>query len=138
MIKIGGYYRIGEITPDEVLPFVGQNNFIYFFGHVIKLKSLRYHTFKISTKCVCCGINGVIFIVEKSCLSNRIFHMNLYGFDENNNLRMITKDHIIPKSKGGKDHISNMQTMCKKCNEEKGILLPGEFKMEGGLIVAKN
>lgn len=32
----------------------------------------------------------------------------------------MTKDHIIPKSKDGKDDISNYQTMCYKCNLEKG------------------
>lgn len=32
----------------------------------------------------------------------------------------MTKDHIIPKSKGGIDDLSNYQTMCERCNKEKG------------------
>lgn len=32
----------------------------------------------------------------------------------------LTADHIIPKSKGGGNHHSNIQLMCKKCNELKG------------------
>ena len=32
----------------------------------------------------------------------------------------MTKDHILPRSKGGIDDISNYQTMCKPCNEVKG------------------
>lgn len=32
---------------------------------------------------------------------------------------MLTKDHIIPKAKGGRDILSNYQTACKVCNEEK-------------------
>lgn len=31
----------------------------------------------------------------------------------------MTKDHIMPKSKGGADSLSNYQTMCLPCNEAK-------------------
>ena len=30
-------------------------------------------------------------------------------------------DHIHPESKGGKTEISNLQTLCGKCNKSKGI-----------------
>ena len=35
-------------------------------------------------------------------------------------LVLMTKDHIIPKSKGGIECITNYQPMCLKCNQEKG------------------
>ena len=38
-------------------------------------------------------------------------------------------DHIIPKSKGGKDHIDNYQLMCEECNSKKGATL------EEGIII---
>ena len=46
-------------------------------------------------------------------------HFNLYGLEDEEEV-MFTKDHIIPKSKGGRTHISNMQTMCSNCNNAKG------------------
>lgn len=41
----------------------------------------------------------------------------------------LTRDHIHPISKGGKDHWSNVVTACKHCNTKKGNRRPEEARM---------
>ena len=68
-------------------------------------------------KCVNCGIEGKWFY---KVMSNGqcSYHLELFG-EKDGKLVLMTKDHIIPKSKGGSNGINNMQTMCCHCNEAK-------------------
>ena len=34
--------------------------------------------------------------------------------------RNLTVDHIVPQSKGGSDHLDNLQLLCGACNSKKG------------------
>jgi hypothetical protein len=91
-------------------------------GLPVKTDSLRYQVFKThGTQCVCCGLQGKFFALEAHEVDAErgVFHFNLYGVKDGEEV-LITKDHIRPKSKGGADVLSNMQTMCAPCNETKG------------------
>ncbi len=43
------------------------------------------------------------------------FHIDLYTEE----FELMTIDHILPKSKGGKDTLENLQPMCHSCNAQK-------------------
>jgi len=42
----------------------------------------------------------------------------------------LTRDHIVPRSRGGKDRWTNVTTACKRCNQRKGNRLLEESGME--------
>ena len=44
--------------------------------------------------------------------------------------RELTRDHVLPKSRGGRDHWRNVVAACKRCNQRKGNRLPEEATME--------
>jgi hypothetical protein len=46
------------------------------------------------------------------------------------NHTLLSRDHIVPKSKGGKDDWTNVVTACKPCNQRKDCLSLKEAKME--------
>jgi 5-methylcytosine-specific restriction endonuclease McrA len=73
------------------------------------------------TTCVECGLKGNHFYIErhKKDLASK-YSLNLYALQEDGSEVMMTWDHIIPKSLGGSNLLSNAQCMCQKCNAAKG------------------
>ena len=41
--------------------------------------------------------------------------------------RNMTVDHVVPQSKGGTDHVTNLQLLCAACNSMKGTRSQEEF-----------
>lgn len=113
------------VKPEELLPFIAQDKSCanakrMYDQYRVNMWSLRFHTFKKSIRCRNCGIEGKFFALERPVNhTEEQYHFNMYAVLENGQELLMTKDHIVPKSKGGKDHIDNMQTMCKVCNELK-------------------
>jgi len=133
------YTRIGIFGVNEILDFVGPvirksgiskkgNPFTYsypsyrkeYMGKSIKMGSQRYVLFKLKgVDCIECGLKGKFFALESNYPDKDVWHMNLYGYDKDGNEVMMTKDHIIAKSKKGKNNLDNYQPMCYNCNQEK-------------------
>jgi len=115
---------LGKFAPDDVLPYITNNDFRreYVVGdkaYPVKMNSHRYFVFRENRKCVSCGIDGTIFLLEQHP-NDKSPHFNLYAEDEDGKLVLMTKDHIYAKAHGGEDRHSNYQTMCSICNNLKG------------------
>lgn len=68
------------------------------------------------TQCVSCERVGTQLVWAKDLQGN--IHVDVCTDD----LYPMTVDHMLARSKGGKDHISNMQPMCSGCNLEKSFV----------------
>ena len=112
--------EVRETVNDVLFEQYKQNEKVELDGDIIKGNSQRYQLFFTKgCNCVKCGIKGKYFAKEKR-IKDISYHLNLYGIDDNGQEVLITKDYIIPKSKGGQDVLENYQTMCIRCNESKG------------------
>jgi len=118
-----------EYTPDEVLAIIGEHAAmtptiprgekklsVDVDGFQVYVHSMRYKTFfQKGFTCTKCGRVGTHFVLVGDDKSKRR-HFELFSDDQ----VLMTKDHIIPVSRGGKDSLDNFQTMCKRCNAAKG------------------
>jgi len=84
----------------------------------VKMNSKRLRLFKKNQRCVCCGLEGAIIVLERQ--GDETPHLNMYGIDDDDNLILMTKDHIVPASRQGSNALDNLQTMCAVCNGLKG------------------
>lgn len=64
--------------------------------------------------CVNCQLEATQLILGRD--NGGGLHLDVYD----DNFYPLTIDHIIPKSKGGSNELSNLDPMCAKCNFNKG------------------
>lgn len=89
----------------------------------VKASSLRMETFRLNHICVFCKKEGNIWALN-SFDNLRNPHLNLFHIKNENEIILITRDHIKPLSKGGADTIENSQCLCAPCNSSKGNKYP--------------
>ena len=132
MILDNRYKSLKTFNPYEILSLVGIQDKIDIniedIQYKVKLSSRRLYTFKKSLICSSCGREGNIISLDLfSRGDEKQPHFNLYCQEEDKFILM-TLDHVVPASKGGKNNGNNYQTMCEICNSAKGNLFLGEFK----------
>jgi hypothetical protein len=115
--------HIGVFELDDVIPFVTAEDSKkdYRVGdevYQVRMNSDRYHVFKLNHCCVSCGLAGSKMILDMNP-GDTSPHFNMYAV-EHDRLVLMTKDHILAKSKGGTDDLDNFQVMCSVCNNLKG------------------
>jgi len=103
--------------------------------YLVRANSARYEVFRLRDHCVECGLVASICFLEASQpevpKNNMVLraHFNFYGLRDNKYVLM-TKDHVVAKSRGGANEISNYITMCERCNCRKGSK-PAGYKLDG-------
>lgn len=63
------------------------------------------------------------------CSYPRFANFNLYAVDNSGREILMTRDHIIPVSKGGENTMWNIQMMCAPCNEAKSDTMPDRIRL---------
>jgi hypothetical protein len=139
---MGQYIRHATTTIEEVISKVRfywggrRAKAVLESGHEVGVASLRLKTFAVASTskkgihCKACGLRAEYFAVESFSGSEiQSYHVNLYAMKDNNEV-LFTQDHVLPKSRGGKDNLNNSQVMCQPCNSRKGSRSDRKFKLE--------
>lgn len=119
------YKSLKSFYPEEILQLVGENEKaeieVNGVVYTAKLDTQRLLSFKKSVKCSKCGRVGTIISLDNHISSPNSLtpHFNLYCVEDGKFLLM-TRDHIVPLKKNGKNSEDNSQTLCEFCNSIKG------------------
>lgn len=128
---MGQYIRHAIASIDEILEAVragyGQEDAKHtvdgytFNVHSLRLKTFLQHKRHTGIHCKACGLKASFFSVDSFARQSDLpsVHVNLYGVSGDKEI-LFTRDHKVPKAKGGGDGLNNSQVMCQPCNSKKG------------------
>lgn len=136
------YIRYGKVEITEAVPRISEHLSsrdklrVEIQGYCVGVTSLRlktfardYHASNGWLRCISCGLHAAFFAIEADAFNMQALdkpHLNLYGVNEIGEEVLFTHDHILARGLGGRDNITNTQTMCSPCNAEKA---KGEQKL---------
>lgn len=103
-------YSVTPLPADDPLPFVRK-----------RVASIRNNNCDETLSCVRCGIKGThVVSYRQRGEPVGVKHRDLFSEQSNGTFVLMTKDHILPVSRGGNNKTANMQLMCGRCNSVKG------------------
>jgi len=110
---------LAELPIEEIMPHLCSGHQAI-AGYVVNTSTRTLKVFKYKgCKCARCRKVANIARVERELSSGRLC-LKLYRKLPNGHLDFFNKDHIRPRSRGGSNHLSNLQPMCFECNKIKG------------------
>ena len=79
--------------------------------------------------CFKCGVTADRWIVRHQHNdTNKPPVVELFAYTHKKKLVMMTRDHIVPKSRGGLDIVQNLRCACEPCNRDRKNVLTTEDK----------
>lgn len=102
-----------------------QSKIDYKLNNESETRAKRILVFVKNKSCVSCGAEAKFVAFEENLKTdnspnNPKYILNIYAVTKEGHQVMLTQDHIIPRSIGGKSGLYNLQTMCERCNLQKG------------------
>ena len=95
---------------ETIIPLINGKN------HNLSI-NFRRRIFLKQTRCQFCQSSVTEFVLFSFRVKDGTERRHFLGISDNNNI--LTIDHVIAKSKGGKDTDDNYQLACSKCNQMK-------------------
>ena len=129
------YLKARKLSLEEVMPLIPDKiepaTMIFWCqsikrGVFVSLGNAKMRLFKRQPECAACKAKADHFWIESNGKGGwgkngqYNWHMNLYGINHHGHPVMLTLDHIKPRSKGGTRSDSNIQVLCRQCNNLKG------------------
>ena len=111
----GQWQKLPDSMPDRTTVFAYKSIAPEFIGQLIKTTGRQFKVFaRDGFKCKGCGEKAVVALLTNRPGMNKTWKLYTKDF------MPFTLDHVKTKAQGGKNSLNNMQTMCSKCNTEKG------------------
>lgn len=109
---------------DVLVPWLGQcKRTVELDGYIIRLTDTTKVTLIDNLSCMRCDTKATHYAICRYTTdgnkNNKKYNIAFFHLDDDFDIVVHTKDHIVPKSQGGVDSFANYQNLCFLCNQTK-------------------